>query len=123
MALPKYFTEEKTVYKKSKAQEDRVASIVGGKRQRGSGAKDFHKGDVKSTELLVEAKMTSKGSLAVQKSWLIKIHKEASAYSRIPALSIEFENMPGIVPRDWIAIPAHTLSYLIECAKIVEKED
>lgn len=120
MALPKYFTEGKTVHKKSRTQEDRVAAIVGGKRQKGSGSQTFHKGDVKTGELLIEAKMTSKDSLSVKKAWLVKIHKEAMSYGRIPALSIEFEDMPSIVPRDWIAVPAKTLAYLIECMKVVD---
>lgn len=122
MALPKYFTDGPGKHKKSKAQERRIAKELGGKTQRGSGSKDFHKGDIKSVELLVEAKRTDKDSLSVKKEWLIKIFQESVSYSRIPALSIEFDDMPTIVPKDWIAIPAKTLKLLIDCYKVVMEE-
>lgn len=115
--LPKYFTDGPGKHKKSKKQESRLAQELGGKTQKGSGSKDFHKGDVKTIELLVEAKRTDKDSLSVKKEWLVKIHAESVSYNKIPALSIEFDSMPSIVPRDWVAIPAKTLSLLIECYK------
>ena len=118
MSLPKYFLEGAGKHEKSKRQELRVAKEVGGKRQRGSGSKDFHKGDVKSLELLIESKRTDKESMSVKKEWLVKIFQESFAYKKIPALSIEFDTMPNIVPKDWIAIPAKTLALLIECYRI-----
>lgn len=120
MALPKYFEDGQGKHKKSKKQEIRVANELGGKRQKGSGSKPFHKGDVKSFEILAECKRTDKDSLSVKKDWLIKIHAEAVSYNRIPALSIEFDQMPGIVPKDWVAIPASTLKLLLEYMKAWE---
>lgn len=120
--LPKYFTDGPSKMKKSQKQEERVAKDVDGKTQRGSGSKDFHKGDVKSIEFLIEAKRTDKDSLSVKKEWLIKVNAEALAYKRIPALSIEFDNMPNLVPKDWVAIPARTLALLIECYRVAMED-
>ncbi len=125
MSLPKYMTDpaDKTKHKKSQKQEKRVAAVLGGKVQRGSGSKAFHKGDVKSAELLVESKRTDKESLGIKKEWLVKISQEAAAYGRIPALSIEFDTMPRLVAKDWIAVPAKTFSLLIEYYKLALKDE
>lgn len=122
MTVPKYFSEGRTKHKKSQDQEKRVAKQLDGKVQKGSGSKTFHKGDVKSRELLVESKRTDKDSLSVKKDWLIKIFNESVAYNKIPALSIEFDQMPNLVPKDWIAIPADKLRYFIDCADVLNKE-
>jgi hypothetical protein len=110
-------------HKKSQKQEARVALELGGRTQRGSGAKDFRKGDVKSIELLIEAKRTDKDSISIKKDWLVKIYAESVAYNRIPGLSIEFNDMPNVVPRDWVAIPVKTLSFLMECYRTTLAED
>lgn len=123
MALPKYMADGAKKLKKSQQQESRLAGIVGGKVQRGSGSKDFHKGDVKSQDLLIEAKRTDKDSMSVKKSWLVKIFRESMTYGKIPALSIEFDDMPDIVPKDWVAVPASTLRLLMEYYKIGIEEE
>ena len=122
MSLPKYFTDGPGKMKKSQRQEKRLAKDLGGKTQKGSGSKDFHKGDVKSPELLVEAKRTDKDSLSVKKEWLVKIFNESVSYGKIPALSIEFDQMPTIVPKDWVAVPSKTLKLLLDCYKVVMDE-
>lgn len=114
MAMPKYMTEGVSKQKKSQKHEARIAEVVGGKTQKGSGSKDFHKGDVKSIELLIENKMTIKDSISVKKSWLVKIFRESSSSGRIPAIALAFEQMPDIVPRDWIAVPAVVFKMLME---------
>lgn len=119
MALPKYFTGP-TKLEKSQKQEKRVAKTLNAKVQKASGSQAFHKGDIKSKELLIEAKRTDKDSMSVKKEWLIKINAEAAAYNRIPGLSLEFDNMPNLVPKDWIAIPAKELKYLIDCSNYLQ---
>lgn len=113
MAIPSHFTRQAGVKKKSDKQERRVAKALGGKTQKASGSMDFHKGDVKTIELLVEAKRTEKDSLSVKKEWLTKISREAMAYNKVPALSIEFENTDKLVSRDWIAVPVSFLNQLL----------
>lgn len=95
------------------AQEDRIASRMGGKRVRGSGASDYSKGDVRDVqgvggvEFLVECKLTKHASISVKWNWLKKITDEAQAAQCEPALCIEIkggEDDPR-VDRDWICIP------------------
>jgi len=114
MKIPDYFLREKGVKKKSKRQEDRVARKMGGRTQKGSGSVMFHKGDVKTQELLLECKRTDKASMSVKKEWLEKIAKEAVTYDRVPALSIEFDGMAKLVEKDWIMVPSSFLKYLMD---------
>ncbi len=126
MALPKFFSEGPGKHKKSQKQEKRLADVLDGHVQKGSGSKSFHKGDVKAEVLLVEAKRTDNDSMSIKKAWFIKVFKEASAYSKIPALSIEFDSMPDIVPRDWVAIPSKTLAMFVDFYleyKDIDEED
>jgi len=95
------------------AQESRIASRLGGKRVRGSGASDFSKGDVRDVqaagiEFLVEAKQTIHASLSIKWEWLRKITAEAQAQNCEPALSIEIKGGKDdpMVDRDWIMVPA-----------------
>jgi hypothetical protein len=103
--------------KKSKFQEKRVAKKLGGKVQKGSGALVFHKGDVKTTELLTECKRTEQETIRVDKKWLIKISREAMGSGRVPALSLEFNAMPPLIEKDWVAVPAPFLKELIDWYK------
>ena len=88
------------------AQENRVASRLGGKRQRGSGASDYAKGDVKTDNFLIECKQTEKKSLSIKGEWLSKITREAMAAGKTPALSIEIKGVEDrLVEQDWVAVP------------------
>jgi Holliday junction resolvase len=87
-------------------QEQRVAVKLGGRRQAGSGASDYAKGDVKAGDFLIECKQTEKQSLSVKGEWLSKITREAMAAGRTPALSIEIKGIDDrLVEHDWVAVP------------------
>lgn len=95
-------------------QEERVASRVGGRRQRGSGASDYAKGDVKAEDFLIECKQTEKASLSVKGEWLSKITREAMAAGKSPALSIEIKGIDdGLVEHDWVAVPMSVFRRLL----------
>lgn len=108
-------TDDKT----PRAQEERVARRLGGKRVSGSGASMYSKGDVRGVELagvefLIEAKKTEKASISVKWAWLKKITHEALAVGKEPALTIEIqggEDDPN-VDRDWILIPVRIVEKL-----------
>ena len=106
-----------------RAQEDRVASRLGGKRVGGSGASMYSKADVRdveaaagdeSVEFLVECKQTIHASISVKWDWLRKITAEASAVQKEPALSIEIRGgtQDGNCDRDWVLVPARVLERL-----------
>lgn len=114
--VPDYFSGnvQKKRRRKSMKQEDRVADAFGGYRQAGSGAVAGRRGDAKGVELLGECKRTEKKSISIKMDYLEKITQEAVSYNRIPAVAIEFEDTPKLVPRDWVLLPAGFVSQLLE---------
>lgn len=80
----------------SKAQENRVAKNLKGKRQPNSGATAFFKGDVKTDDFLIECKtaMKEKQSMSIKKDWIEKLKEEAFAMGK-PYWSIAF-NFGGL---------------------------
>ena len=105
------------------AQENRVASRLGGKRVVGSGASMFSKADVRSVkanigseslEFLVECKQTIHKSLSIKWDWLKKISAEADAQQCEPALTIEIKGgeSDALTDRDWVLLPARVFRKL-----------
>jgi len=96
-------------------QEERVARLVRGHRQRGSGASMYAKGDVSADRFLIECKRTEHASLSLKKSWLDKISREAAAASKEPALAIEIAGGPDDAhgEREWIMIPLRCWKKLV----------
>lgn len=78
--------------KESKKHEVRLAKKLGGQRSAASGALWGRKGDVRSTDLLLEHKWTGKASFTVKAAVLEKIVKEAILESRMPVLGISLNN-------------------------------
>lgn len=77
--------------KQSNKQEERLANLVGGRAQPGSGAKWGAKGDVRAEDYLLECKFTDHESFSVStKLWAEIKHKAMIAESgRKPALQLE----------------------------------
>lgn len=69
----------------SKIQENEVAKVLGGKTTPNSGATPYIKGDVTSTDWLMECKtcMTSKSSFSIKKQWLTSLKEEAKQQGKI----------------------------------------
>ena len=78
--------------RESKKHEDRLAGLVSGQRSAGSGAFWSRKGDVRSTDLLIEHKWTGKASFTVKAAVLEKIVKEAILDNRTPVLGFSLNN-------------------------------
>ena len=74
--------------KQSKKHEVRLAKKVNGQRSAGSGAFWSRKGDVRSSDLLIEHKWTGKASFTVKAAVLEKIVNEAILDSRMPVLGV-----------------------------------
>lgn len=68
----------------SSRQEKNIAKVIGGKQTPNSGATRFVKGDVTTTNWLVEAKTatTEKQSFAIKREWLDKNREEAFAMGK-----------------------------------------
>jgi len=78
--------------KKSQKHEARLAGVLDGKRNAGSGAFWSRKGDVRSADILLEHKYTGKASFTVKAAVLEKIVKEAILESRMPVLGISLNS-------------------------------
>ena len=79
--------------KYSNAQEKNIAKQLGGKKQPNSGATPFLKGDVKTSDFLIEAKtqIENKKSFTVKKEWLDKNKEEAFSIGKeFSALAFNF---------------------------------
>ena len=98
------FSNSFGVKKKSKKQERRVASLIGGVPTPGSGAFSGHKGDIKHDRFLLEAKRTDAQSLSIKKAWLDKIDVEAHQAGKYPGLTIQIGSRSNcLVPdEDWV---------------------
>jgi hypothetical protein len=83
--------------RQSRKHEDRLAKKVNGQRTAASGAFWSRKGDVRSTDLLIEHKWTGKASFTVKAAVLEKIIKEAILDSRTPVLGFSLNNENYVV--------------------------
>ena len=92
--------------KQSKKHERRLARLVGGSRNAGSGAFWSRKGDVRSRDLLIEHKWTGKKSFTMKSSVLEKIVEEAILDGRTPVLgfSLNEENYVVLTEDDFLSL-------------------
>jgi hypothetical protein len=78
--------------KRSQKHEARLAEVINGKRNAGSGAFWSRKGDVRGADVLIEHKYTGKASFTVKAPVLEKIVKEAILEGRMPVLGISLND-------------------------------
>jgi hypothetical protein len=78
--------------RQSRKHEDRLAKKLGGQRTAASGAFWNRKGDVRTTDWLVEHKWTGKASFSIKAAVLEKIVNEAILDSRMPVLGISLND-------------------------------
>ena len=86
------------IRKKSQKQEARTAKDFGGRTQLASGALDGMKGDVRTTEFLIENKYTDKDSYKLELRTWRKIENEAIRDSvRVPLMQIDIQDLELVV--------------------------
>lgn len=97
--------------KRSRQHERRIAKEMGGQRLPRSGGvfksnwtnKTTAKGDIRTSDLLIEHKMTSKDSIKVKREWLTKVKDGAWMMDKDPAVVLTFEDRLGI--EEWVLVP------------------
>ena len=104
-----------------KSSEEKLAKSMGYRLTPASGAVRGLKGDMRSVtgiKVLLEAKSTTKLTLPIDLSWLIKIAAEAADKRSIPALAFSFVTPDGKARPNgqWIAIPLSEYQDLLERA-------
>ena len=83
--------------KQSQKHEKRLAKKIGGKTNAASGAFWSHKGDVRSSDLLIEHKYTGKKQTTIKSEVLKKIWREAILDGRTPVLGIHLDGEDYVV--------------------------
>jgi len=83
--------------RESGRHEKRLAKVLGGSRTAASGAFWSRKGDVRTTDLLIEHKWTGKKSFSLSAQVLEKIMTEALLDGRIPVLGIHLNGHNYVV--------------------------
>jgi hypothetical protein len=99
--------------KQSKKHEARLAKLVDGKRNAGSGAFWSRKGDVRTDELLIEHKWTGKTQFTVKAVELEKIVNEAILDSRTPVFGFHLNGNNYVMLTEDDYLELH--HYLQEC--------
>lgn len=92
--------------RQSKKHENRLAKAVNGGTVAASGAFWSRKGDVRSSDLLIEHKWTGKKQITVKSDVLEKIVKEAILDGRMPVLGFHLngENYVALTEDDFLEI-------------------
>lgn len=120
-------------HRKPKRHEEDTAKVLGGRRNRGSGASPNRKSDVDGissglSDFQTECKRTEGSGLRVEAAWLNKITTEAGV-AKVPMLVIQFERTvlermaesgQIVAEADWVAIPRSAFKRLLEEAKASE---
>jgi hypothetical protein len=86
--------------KQSQKHEARLAKVIGGSTVAASGAFWSRKGDVRSSDLLIEHKWTGKKSFTLKAEVLEKIVKEAILDGRLPVLGISLNHENYIIVQE-----------------------
>ena len=92
--------------KRSKKQEDELASTYRGSRNMMSGAGWMRKADVRSEDMLIEAKTTTKASWSLKLSDLRELRKQAIMDDRMPVFIVDIQGHRYVVldENDWLEI-------------------
>lgn len=108
---------KRAILSKSRAQEKRTATDLGGERVAGSGNQWHSRGDVKAKRFLVECKRTDAASFSLKKS-MLRSHKfDALKAGKDALVEVEFGE------ERWAMVPWETLMELLEAAGVEDGED
>jgi hypothetical protein len=83
--------------KQSQKHEKRLAKVIGGTVNAGSGSFWSRKGDVRSDDLLIEHKWTGKKTKTIKAEELEKITTEAIIDGRTPVFGISLNNKNYVI--------------------------
>lgn len=83
--------------KQSQAHEKRIAKLTGGQTTAASGAFWSQKGDIRTSDMLIEHKWTGKQSKTIQAAELEKITKEAIMTGRTPVFGIHLNGKNYVI--------------------------
>ena len=106
---------------KSQEQEQFIAKFLEGRKQSRSGATPFQKGDIKTNNFLIEAKIKNKisKSISIQKSWIDTLNKDRFAMNKeYSALAISF----GDPSENYFIVNQDLFLEIMEVIDFIEKQ-
>jgi len=101
-----------TPIESSRAQEEHVAQVLGGRRQPGSGNRAGYRGDVAHAVFYIECKETSKESIRLEGHWLATAAERAQGCDQVPLLAVRLDCLRPAW-RDWALVPLQFLADLL----------
>lgn len=110
----------------SKKQEQRTASIIGGRVQPNSGAGVFNKGDVKGEGILLDDKTVTKPqqSVSLRKEWFEKIREEAFSQGlQLSGISFDFGDGNATRREKFFALDEHTFMQLYSAWRQINRSE
>jgi hypothetical protein len=119
---PKTFDPNYDRFKRSRKEEKRIASRLGGRVQPGSGNRAWSKsdgttagGDLTTKDLHLEHKRAEPRTqtISIKREWLRKVTEGASRRMRIPAMGLTFEDAQGHA-KDWVVLPLEFVERLLK---------
>lgn len=113
--MPLGSAKRKTRKQEAVERERAFAKELGGIAQPNSGGGNYHKGDVKLPDFLLDSKQTDANSILVTGSVLAKISAEARQAQKDPGLILTLVT-PGLTAKDWAVIPLEVFKDLLEKA-------
>lgn len=96
--------------------EERLSEMIGFVCTPGSGNKDWPgaKGDGAHPIFMFECKETKRNSIRVAGKDIQKLVAEAAMAQRYPALVLSAYGLPGVVPKDWVCVPAEVFRWMLD---------
>lgn len=93
---------------RSKAQEMRLAAVLGGRRVPGSGSLGAP-GDVRTAKFLLQCKVTGQKTLRIDVADVEKIAREAAYEAKCPMMAFQLDAIGDRFDRDWVMLPMRAL--------------
>ena len=126
---PRWYEEDgeaRAKVRRSRKNEKRLATSVGGRGYSGSGNRRYSphdkntaRGDVGSPDFHIEHKgTTNKKSITIKKEWLAKVEAGAKVKAKDPALAFTFESPDGRDQEDYMVLPMEVFQRLCRAAGI-----
>jgi hypothetical protein len=114
---PKKFQKTRSNKSDATDNEQKVAEQLDMRTTVGSGNKDRDKGDLSSSNFLVEMKQTKHKSIVLQREWIEKIHQEAYDKDKYWGLYVGFTDQNNDIKQEGVMISMYLfnrLKYILE---------
>lgn len=101
MSKPKWLDKKPNPRKFSQGREKKIARRIGARATANSGAAWSAKGDLSTSDSLIEVKSTKGSTMVIHRAWLDKIRQEAIKTQKEPVVILDFGDIQlvGVVEK------------------------